>query len=306
MKPTNISRAMLLSASLLVSLPAARAEMAPMQGTGMNAPGTQQPMGSPSPGTVLQQGAGGQQTTATPPAGGMGAMMDHMMPMMQGMGSQPGAQVGQMGGMGQQMPQQGMGQQPGMPQQPMGGTGQQMPQQGMGNQQGMPQQPMGGMGQQMPQQGWGYPPGMPQQPMGGMGWGRMIPMMPQTMMRRMAIEHGMSGMDLGAIGMLSAPHIEAWLAYGKAALAISDVQLPQWNTFADAARNSLRALRENYDQIVRSGKMASATDQADLRIKILTARIEAEKTMAAARKALYAVLSDVQRKFANELFDEPI
>ena len=148
-------------------------------------------------------------------------------------------------------------------------------------------------------QGGGYAPGMPQQQMPMQGWGRMIPMMPTSVMRRMAIERG-------PIGMMSAPHVEAWLAFIKSTLAISETQLAQWNAFTEATGASLRTLKENYDQAVQSAQVASANDQADVRIKILSARLEAEKTMTAARRSLYAVLSDLQRKLADELFDERV
>ena len=99
-------------------------------------------------------------------------------------------------------------------------------------------------------------------------------------------------------------HIEGQVAFYKAELHITDAQLPQWNTYADALRGGAKAIQAAYAQAKQGDSAASAVAQMDQRISILSATLDALKQAEAAGKPLYATLSDEQKKTADELMTE--
>jgi hypothetical protein len=121
--------------------------------------------------------------------------------------------------------------------------------------------------------------------MGGDGAG-MMPMMP----------------------MMQPRHVEGRIAFLKTELKITDAQLQQWSGFADVLRANAKAMMTMHVQM--RGEMmhddASAPEQAEHEIKMLSSRLEALKATAAAETALYAVLSDEQKKTADELLSPPM
>jgi hypothetical protein len=129
--------------------------------------------------------------------------------------------------------------------------------------------------------------------MGG-GMGQMMDMMG-------AVSAGRDEWD-----MMPFAHTEGHLAFLKTELAITDVQLPQWNAFADALRASAKGMREAMANMMQSGMPAPAPDRADAMVKIMTSRLESIKTIVAAEKALYAVLTDAQKETADELLGGPM
>ena len=164
------------------------------------------------------------------------------------------------------------------------------------------QPPRGGMpgmmgGQGMPMQG---APGEPQGGMAGMMGGNMGQMM--QMMHRMRAAQAMMG---GSGAMRHFERIDAHLAYVRTALRITDAQAPQWNAFADASKAAADKLRQAYAQVMQTaGQPATAPAQLERRIALLSAHLEAMRTFAAATGPLYAVLSDEQKRTADELLAE--
>jgi hypothetical protein len=55
-----------------------------------------------------------------------------------------------------------------------------------------------------------------------------------------------------------------------------------------------------------TGQPSNAADRTDAMVKLMGARLESLKTIAAAEKALYAVLSDAQKKTADDLLSGPM
>jgi hypothetical protein len=153
-----------------------------------------------------------------------------------------------------------------------------------------------GQGQGMPMQGMGQGQGMPMQ---GMGQGQGMPTgggdMGQMMQRMMAMRAG--------VGMMRhLDRIDAHLAYARAALHITDAQAPQWNAFAEAARTAAQGLRQALAPAVQAaGQPLSAPEQLERHAVLLSAQLEATRTMARAAKPLYDALSDEQKRTANEL-----
>ena len=119
--------------------------------------------------------------------------------------------------------------------------------------------------------------------MGGDGAG-MMPMMP----------------------MMQPRHVEGRIAFLKTELKITDAQSQQWSGFADALRANAKAMMTTHEQMMHDGATASAPEQAEHEIKMLSSRLEALKATAAAETALYAVLSDEQKKTADELLSPPM
>ena len=107
------------------------------------------------------------------------------------------------------------------------------------------------------------------------------------------------------MGMMPFDHIEGRIAFYKAELGITDAQLPQWNAFADALRNGAKGMQMAIATAMQAGMPATAPARADAMVQMMSARLDAMKATAAASKALYAVLSDAQKKTADELLAEP-
>lgn len=163
--------------------------------------------------------------------------------------------------------------------------------------------------QPMPQGRMARPGAMPQGKAGGMPMmgGDMGQMM--QMMRGMMVMDGMMAMDgmmpMGGPGRMQPfAHIEGQLAFYKTELKITEAQASQWNAFADAVRAGAQKLQDAFAGAMQSSGPASAIDQADRRIKLLSARLDALKAIAEATKPLYAALSDDQKKTADELMAE--
>lgn len=169
---------------------------------------------------------------------------------------------------------------------------------------------MGGMGQQG---GSAQPgaapmsPGMQAQPgqmqpgmgmmddkMGGMaaqgGNAAAGPQAAMPMMMSMAAGRG----DMGLVA-----HVEGRIAFLQAELAITDGQMPQWHAFADAMRSAAKSMQAAV--AAQPGTPATAPERGEREIKLLTARLDAMRAMHAAGTSLYAVLSDGQKKLADEL-----
>ena len=135
---------------------------------------------------------------------------------------------------------------------------------------------------------------------GGMGMmgGNMAQMMAMMQMMR----GGMMGMDMMSAGGSS--HIEGRIAFLKAELKITDAQLPQWNAFADALRSSMTALHAAMQSMMQANGRATAPDQMERQVAVLSSHLDSAKAGLAAVKPLYAALSDEQKKTADELVGE--
>jgi hypothetical protein len=141
-------------------------------------------------------------------------------------------------------------------------------------------------------------------PMMGGNQGSMMPMpaMMEMMRRMMGACEGLGTSN--PAGMALFRHIEGQLAYYKAEVGITDLQLPQWNAFADAARAAAKTMREPYMQSMQADASVPVTEQLDRRMAMLSAEIETEKTVGNTLKSLYAVLLPDQRKAADEMVAE--
>jgi hypothetical protein len=131
---------------------------------------------------------------------------------------------------------------------------------------------------------------MPMMDMGKMMSGDMGQMMPM--------------MQGGGMGMMPFDHIEGRIAFYKAELGITDAQLPQWNALSDALRGSAKGMRTAMTSMMQAGMPATAPARMEAMVQMMSARLDAMKGLLAAEKSLYAVLSDDQKKTADELMAE--
>lgn len=144
--------------------------------------------------------------------------------------------------------------------------------------------------------GPGGRPGMGGQ-MGGQTGGEMGRMMPMV---GMVMPRGMQSMA-GLTGMMAPEHVEGRIAFLKTELQITDTQLPQWNAYADVLRTNATKMSGMRWMAMQSDTQMSAVDRGNLEMGMLMARLEVTKAESAAATALYAILTDAQKKAADEL-----
>ena len=106
------------------------------------------------------------------------------------------------------------------------------------------------------------------------------------------------GMGHGAM-MHSVPMMEGRLAYIKADLEIADAQMAAWDAYANAITHStMVGMRADMMKAKESG---SALQRLDARIKAMESKVESLKALKPVTEGLYAVLSDEQKKKADQL-----
>jgi hypothetical protein len=136
--------------------------------------------------------------------------------------------------------------------------------------------------------------------------GRMMQMM--TQMQGMPMQGGMgpgAARDGTDFAMRPFRRMEGQLAYYRTELRITEAQAPRWNAFADAVRTQSDRLRQAVMQAMQSAAQpATAPQQIERRIALLSAQIEAMRAVGTAAGPLYAALSEEQRRTADELMAE--
>lgn len=150
---------------------------------------------------------------------------------------------------------------------------------------------------------------MPRQMPGGMmGDGAGGPMM--GMMMGMMGQGGM--MPMMGIGGMMGDHVEGRIAFLKTELKITDTQTPQWNAFADTLRANALRMSEMQNTMMQGGMMGqggasvSAPDRLDRMEKMMATMVESLKATKATLAPLYAVLTDEQKKVADQLIHGPM
>ena len=145
----------------------------------------------------------------------------------------------------------------------------------------------------------------------GMACDRMAPMM--HMMQGMTeMMQGMTQMMQGTMqrpafaGMMSGGMVEGRIASLKAQLGITDAQQSQWNAFVDALRARAKAMQGMRAQIMPQGTTVGWPDRLAQHERRLSAHLDAMKAMEGPVKGLWDVLSDEQRRNADDLLGGPM
>ncbi|MFO1110059.1 MAG: Spy/CpxP family protein refolding chaperone [Bradyrhizobium sp.] len=129
------------------------------------------------------------------------------------------------------------------------------------------------------------------------GTGGKMPMM--DMMQKMGMmRQGAAG---GGMGMATIDRVEGRIAFLRTELKITDAQSAAWNAFADALRTNAKNLGEVRAAIMSGAAQQGLVERFALQEKWLAARLEGTRTIMSALANLVAVLSDDQRKAADEL-----
>jgi hypothetical protein len=156
------------------------------------------------------------------------------------------------------------------------------------------EKPSGGMGGMM---GQGQGGGMMGQ--GGMMGGRDTDGM-MGCPRMGDMMGGMRGKKARGMMMHSRPMMEARLAFTKADLEITEVQMPQWDAYAEAVRMRHEKMAAMHEDKMKA-KGGTALERMDTRIKSMETMLDGLKALKGPTEALYNALSDEQKKKADKL-----
>ncbi len=127
----------------------------------------------------------------------------------------------------------------------------------------------------------------------GADMGRMM----ETMRPMMAGRGGM-GMPF--------EHVEGRIAYLKAELKITDSQSAPWNAFADTMRADANTMKTMRDEMMKGGMPTTMPDRMAAQHRMMSARIGMMERSEASIKALYASLSEDQRKAFDQMMSGPM
>ena len=101
--------------------------------------------------------------------------------------------------------------------------------------------------------------------------------------------------------MHSVPMMEARLAYIKADLEITDAQTAAWDAYANAVRARHTTMESMHADMMEAKDSGSALARLDARIEAMQSMVDGLKTLKPATEALYAALTDEQKKKADQL-----
>jgi hypothetical protein len=160
-------------------------------------------------------------------------------------------------------------------------------------------------------------PGTPgNAPMMGQGMGSGAIVQPGTqqpggqpgMMMNMDQMRQMMGGMMGQQGGMGMPfeHAEGRIAFLKTELRITDAQTPQWNAFADTLRANAKSHQAMHEQMAKGGMPSSWLERLAFQQKAMSTRLDGLKALETAAKPLYAVLTDDQKKLADQLLSGPM
>jgi hypothetical protein len=151
---------------------------------------------------------------------------------------------------------------------------------------------------------------------GGMGHGMGCGMGHGGMSREGGADHeahgqgGKASMPMARMMCRTGEHVEARLAYLKAELKPTEAQAAKWNVFADAIRESGSKIADFCASLKKAqageaeGDRATphgVLDQLALMERNMTAHLDQVRTVRAAAEPLFAVLTDEQKKIAEEI-----
>jgi hypothetical protein len=108
------------------------------------------------------------------------------------------------------------------------------------------------------------------------------------------------GMGHGAM-MHSVPMMEGRLAYIKADLEIADAQMAAWDAYAAAVRARHATMEGMRAEMMKAKESGSALQRLDARIKAMESKLDSLTAIKPVTEALFAVLSDEQKKKADQL-----
>lgn len=127
---------------------------------------------------------------------------------------------------------------------------------------------------------------------------------------------GMMGHDMNAGGMMgggcpmmgmmrrngdASTFVEGRIAFIKAELAITDAQKDVWGAYATALRKNLESMQHMRATMMEATRPTNPVERLDLHISMMESRLQALKEVKPALAALYATLSEEQKRSAESL-----
>ena len=113
---------------------------------------------------------------------------------------------------------------------------------------------------------------------------------------------GMWGNWRGGASDWMLDRIEGRLAFAKTELKITDAQSAAWNRLAEAIRAAAKTHNQRLKSIFAGNERPrTLPERVEAQEKLMTARIEEIRSIKVALQELYALLSDEQKKEADEL-----
>ena len=110
----------------------------------------------------------------------------------------------------------------------------------------------------------------------------------------------MKGMGHGMM-MHSLPMMEGRLAYIKAALEITETQMPTWDAYVDAVRERHTTMESVHADMMKAKEGGRAVERMGARIKAMESMVGSLKALRPSTEALYAVLTEEQKRKADQL-----
>ena len=104
----------------------------------------------------------------------------------------------------------------------------------------------------------------------------------------------------GGMGM-SAENVESLIAHIKTELNLTSSQTPQWAAFADTLRADASAMKAMHDTMMKGGMPMTTPERMASHRKMMSERMAMMDRSDSRTSALYAVLSDDQRKVFDQL-----
>jgi hypothetical protein len=120
------------------------------------------------------------------------------------------------------------------------------------------------------------------------------------MMGGMMQGYGMMG-GCPMMGAGAAAHAEGRVAFLKAELAITDQQKGAWDAYAAAIKKNLAGMESMHETMMKIMQAKTPVERLDAHIAAMDARVASLKEIKPALAALYATLSDDQKKKADDL-----
>jgi LTXXQ motif family protein len=153
------------------------------------------------------------------------------------------------------------------------------------------------------------PASIAQQPDGDQGPQPEMGMMGPGMMGQGMGRGGMMGMMGGGCPMMAmmgrndaAPTFaEGRIAFIKAELAITEAQNSVWDAYSAALRKNLESMQSMRKTMMSATQPASPVERLDLHVSTMESRLQTLKEVKPALAALYAALSEGQKKKADDL-----
>jgi hypothetical protein len=114
------------------------------------------------------------------------------------------------------------------------------------------------------------------------------------------------GMMMGSGPMMglmmgTGPMMEGRLAYLKAELGITDAQTSAWDDYVAAVKARHSGMQDMHAGMIKAMHSGNAVDRLDAHVKAMESMVESLKALKPPTVALYAVLSDDQKKKADQL-----